>query len=215
MYSECPFCNRRLEGSPINKREASMLRSTYKLYYSLLVPIPFVGSYVGGKIYDFISSPDEWYYRFACPNCRCSWTSTNSDSEIKIGGNRHLVTFFYRNSFVIGSIENDCYLMQTEEKGSTKATVVSKADTLVIEKYDNGHSLTTETTFGRATISLGFYLGELRSGIPNGWGVCFMNNGFIWYGKWQNGMRDGIGYECDFDGDDYRVGFWQKNNFII
>ena len=215
MYSEGPFCERRIEGSPINKREASLLRSTYKIYYSLLVLIPFVGSYIGGKIYDIISSPDEWYYRFVCPHCRCSWASTNNDFEIKIGGNKHLVTFFYRGSFVIGSIENDCYLIQTEENGRTKATVVSKAETLLIEKYDNGHSLNSEKLFGRVKTSQGLYVGELKASVPSGWGACFMNNGFVWYGKWEDGKRNGVGYECDFDGDNYRVGYWQNNMFII
>ena len=215
MYSECPFCHRRIDGSPINKREASILRSTYKIYYSLIVPIPFVGSYVGGKIYDFISSPDEWYYRFVCPKCRCSWASTNNDSELKIGGNKHLVTCFYHNSFVIGSIENDCYIIQTEENGRTRSTVVTKEDSLQIEKYNNGYSEITNKSFGKTTIPQGFYIGEMRTNVPNGWGICFMNNGYMWYGKWLNGERNGIGYECDFDGNDYRAGFWQNNLFII
>lgn len=215
MYSECPFCHSRIEGTSINKREASMLRSAYKMYYSFLVPIPFVGSYMGGKFYDLFSSPDEWYYRFVCPKCHCSWISTNNDSELKIGGNKHLVIFFYRNSFVIGAIENDCYLMQTEENGRTKATVVSQNETLSIEKYDNGSSLHTDKSFGRVAISQGHYVGELRASVPSGWGACFMNNGFVWYGKWFNGQRNGIGYECDFDGDKYRAGYWQGDNFII
>ena len=215
MHSECPFCHKRIEGTPINKREASMLRSTYKIYYSLLVPIPFIGSYIGGKIYDIISSPDEWYYRFVCPQCRCSWASTNNDREIKIGGNKHLVTFFYRGSFVIGSIENDCYLMQTEENGRTKATVVSKAETLLIEKYENGCSLNSSKTFGKETISQGMYIGELNNNQPNGWGACFLKNGYLWYGKWLRGKRNGIGYECDFDGNSNKVGYWQNDSYII
>jgi len=176
MYSECPFCNRRVEGTSINKRDASLLKSTYKIYYSLLVPIPFVGSYVGGKIYDLISSPDDWYHRFVCSKCRCSWIATKNDTEIKIGGNKHLVTFFYRKSFVIGSIENDCYLMQTGTDGCTTATVVSRAETLSIEKYENGHSLSTDKTFGKVIICDGLFVGELIANVPNGWGLvsCVM-----------------------------------------
>lgn len=215
MYSDCPFCHKQIEGILINKREASMLRSTYKICYSLIVPIPFVGSYIGGKIYDLISSPDEWYYRFVCPKCRCSWTSRNNDYEIKVGGNKHLVIFFYRNSFVIGSIENDCYLMQTEENGRTTATVVSKEKTLLVEKYANGHSLNTEKTFGKIILSQGLYIGEFNKNVPYGWGVCFLNNGRVWYGKWLYGERNGIGYECDFDGKCNRTGYWQNDIFII
>lgn len=215
MCSECPFCHKRIEGTPINKREASILQSAYKVYYSLLVPIPLVGSYIGGKIYDLISSPDEWYYRFLCPQCRCSWASTNNDSEIKIGGNKHLITFFYRGSFIIGSIENDSYLMQTEENGRITSTVVSKEGSILIQKYDNGHSQNTNKTFDKIVIHQGLYIGELNSNIPNGWGACFLTNGYVWYGKWLHGKRNGIGYECDFDGNSNKVGYWQNDNFII
>lgn len=216
MYSECPFCHKKIEGSAINKREASILRSTCKIYYSLLVPLPFVGSYIGGKIYDLISSSDEWYYRFICQKCRCSWTSTNNDRELKIGGNEHLVIFFYQNSFVIGSVENDNYMIETEVAGRIESTIITKEkDSLILEKYENGLSKINDKTFGKTIISQGFYVGELTKELPNGWGACFLKNGFISYGKWQNGKRNGIGYECDFDGKDYKVGYWQMDKFII
>lgn len=211
MYSECPFCHTRIEGTPINKREASILRTAYKTYYSLLVPIPFIGAYIGGKIYDIISSADEWYYRFMCPQCCCSWVSTNNNCEIKIGGNKHLATFFYRGSFVIGSIENECYMIQTEENGRTKATVVSNAGTLLMTKYENGYSQDSQISFGEKITSQGMYIGELNDNQPNGWGACFLKNGYIWYGKWLCGKRNGIGYECDFDGSDFKAGYWIQN----
>lgn len=211
----CPFCKGMLEGSPINKHEASFLRASYKIYYSLLVPIPFVGSYIGGKIYDIISSPDEWYYRFFCPKCHCGWTSIHNDCEIKIGGNKHLVTFFYGNFFVVGAVENDCYIMQTEDCGEIRSTVVIKEGEMTVKNYINGCSLHTENSFGRNEFSCGLYIGELMENIPNGWGFCFRDDGFLWFGKWQNGKRNGVGYECDFDGSNYRVGYWQNDNYII
>lgn len=57
MISDCPFCKKQTEGTPINKREASILRRTYKFYASLALPIPFIGSYIGGKLYDLFYSP--------------------------------------------------------------------------------------------------------------------------------------------------------------
>ena len=102
MISDCPFCKKLVEGSPINKRKSSILRSTYKFYSSLALPIPFVGSYIGGKVYDLFYSPEEWYHRFICPTCRCSWIATENHPEQKTGGNQSLITIFIDNSFVSG-----------------------------------------------------------------------------------------------------------------
>lgn len=216
MHSECPFCHKRIEGTPTNKREASMFRSTYKIYYSLIVPIPFIGSYVGGKIYDIISSSDEWYYRFVCPQCRCSWVSANNDIEFKIGGNKHLITFFYRNSFVIGSIENDCYIMQTEEEGLLKNSVIYRDDkSIVISQYTNGISEHGTNKFEKSYLDIGLYVGETHNSRPNGWGVVFSKNGFVWYGKWNEGKKNGIGFMSDFDGRDFKTGYWNNNEQII
>lgn len=216
MHSECPFCHKRTEGTPINNREASILRSTYKVYYSLLVPIPFIGSYIGGKIFDVISSTDEWYYRFVCPQCRCSWVSANNGNEIKIGGNKHLLTFFYRNSFVIGSIENDCYIMQTEEDRLLKNSVIYRDDkSIVISQYTNGNSNYCTKKFEKLYLEIGFYIGETYNSCPDGWGVLFSKDGFVWYGKWNKGEKNGIGFMSDFDGGDFKTGYWNNNKQII
>ena len=216
MHSECPFCHKRTEGTPTNEREASILRSTYKIYYSLLVPIPFIGSYIGGKIFDVISSPDEWYYRFVCPQCRCSWVSANNDNEIKIGGNKHLLTFFYRNSFVIGSLENDCYIMQTEEEKLLKNSVIYRDEkSIVISKYTNGSSNCCAKKFEKLYLEIGFYIGETHNSRPDGWGVLFSKDGFVWYDKWTEGKKNGIGFMSDFDGSDFRTGYWNNNKQII
>mgnify|MGYP000793190280 CR=1 FL=1 len=216
MYSECPFCHRRIEGSLINKREVSMLRSTYKICYSLLVPIPFVGSYIGGKLYDIISSSDGWYYRFVCPQCRCSWVSTNNDAEIKIGGNKHLLTFFYRESFVIGSIEDDCYIMQTEEGGLIKNSIIYRDNkSIVISKYTNGISDHGAKSFEKLYLGIGLYIGETYNSKPHDWGVLFSKDGYIWYGKWDEGEKNGIGFMCDFDGSDFKTGYWINNKQMI
>ena len=215
MYSECPFCHTRIEGTPINKREASILRTTYKLYASLLVPIPFIGSFIGGKIYDLFSSSNELFYRYICPHCHCCWTSSNNNQEIKIGGNKHLVLFFYRESFVIGSVESDCYIVKTKNSGNINYSVVVIGDRLCVKRYDMEQPTSTGKYFRVFKHNDGLYVGEMESGVFNGWGVCFANNGFVWFGNWFQGKRNGIGYECDFDGSSYKAGFWRQNIFVI
>lgn len=115
----------------------------------------------------------------------------------------------------MGSVENDCYLMQTEDCGKIKSIVVIKEGGITVKNYINGCSLYSENTFGRNKSSCGLYIGELIANIPNGWGFCFQNNGFLWFGKWKNGKRNGVGYECDFDGSHYRVGYWRNDKYII
>lgn len=215
MTSSCPFCNTRVSGTPINKREASLLRSCYKIYYSAIISVPFVGSYIGGKISDWFSSPDEWYHRFVCPDCRCSWISTQNNPNLKTGGNQKLISFYYDNAFVIGNVDENLFMIQTVENGLVKNTVVFKdIDGLKQTKYLNGNSLTTSSKYGKMKLNSGLYIGELLDNHPSGWGALFSLDGHMWYGKWINGIRQGIGFECDFDGKDYRAGYWNEN-FII
>ncbi len=216
MISNCPFCNKSLGGSPINKREVSLLRSTYKIYSSFIIPIPFVGSYIGGKISDWFSSPDEWYHRFICPDCRCSWIATENNPDIKTGGNQNLVTFYHRNTFVIGNVKEDLYMIQSVENGCTKNTVIYKDEIgIKTNTYINGMSNNSSTSFAKLRISNGYYIGEAISGRPNGWGVLFASDGHMWYGKWSLGQKQGIGFECDFDGTEYHAGYWSNNKFVI
>lgn len=42
--------------------------------------------------------------------------------------------------------------------------------------------------------SLGYYIGEEKNGIPNGYGRHYGNNGSFYYGHWENGKRNGFGF---------------------
>jgi hypothetical protein len=216
MISDCPFCKKQVEGSPINKRESSILRSTYKFYSSLVLLIPFVGSYIGGKIYDLFCSPEEWYHRFVCPTCRCSWIATENHPIQKTGGNKSLVTIFIEDSFVIGLVEHGLYMVQTVIDNKISNTVVSKdGDNLQVSKYINGSSESTNKFFKRVKIDEGLFVGETFDNVPNGWGILFQQDGFMWYGKWKNGKRNGIGGSCDFDGSECKVGIWKNDTMVV
>ena len=213
MVSKCPFCNRIIEGSPINKRETSLLRSSCKIYCSLLLPIPFVGSYLGGKIYDLLSSPDEWFYRFVCPDCMISWIATPHNPEMKFGGNDNLVLFFYHDNFVIGNLRKNIYMIQTDE-GRVETSVVYEDENYHVHNYSDGKSLVNSKSFQKIKLSSGLYIGECLNNSPDGWGVQFMNNGYIWYGEWNNGIRNGVGMSCDFDGSHSTVEYWRQGTQV-
>ena len=216
MTSNCPFCNKQVEGSPINKRESSILRSTYKFYSSLALPIPFVGSYIGGKVYDLFYSPEEWYHRFVCPVCKCSWIATENHPNQKTGGNKSLVTIFIEDSFVIGLVEHGLYMIQTVIDNKKSNTVVSKkGDALQVSKYINGISDTSCRYFKQIKLNEGLYVGETFDNAPNGWGILFKQDGFMWYGKWKDGRRNGIGGCCDFDGSECKVGIWKNDTMVV
>lgn len=216
MISKCPICKRQVEGSPINRREASILRSTYKFYSSLALPIPFVGSYIGGKVYDLFYFPEEWYHRFFCPACKCSWIATENHPNQKTGGNKSLVTIFIEDNFVIGLVEHGLYIVQTIVDNKISNTVVSKeGDTSQVSKYINGISNSSCKYFKRIKLNEGLYVGETLNELPDGWGIIFQVDGYIWYGKWKNGKRNGIGGSCDFDGSECKVGIWKNDTMVV
>lgn len=216
MISDCPFCKKQVEGSPINKREASILKSTYKFYSSLALPIPFIGSYIGGKVYDLFCSPEEWYHRFFCPNCKCSWIATENHPRQKTGGNKSLITIFLDDSFVIGLMEHNLYMVQTVVNNIVSNVVVyMDGDIVKVNKYTNGISSSSAKLFERINLDGELFVGETSDNLPSGWGILFQRDGQMWYGKWADGKRNGIGGYCDFDGSDYKVGVWKNNNLII
>ena len=216
MISDCPFCKKLVEGSPINKRKSSILRSTYKFYSSLALPIPFVGSYIGGKVYDLFYSPEEWYHRFICPTCRCSWIATENHPEQKTGGNKSLITIFIDNSFVIGLMEHYLYMIQTTENNIVSNTIIYKeGDDIKVNRYINETSSSSDKQFKRIQLNEGMFVGETFNNLPNGWGVLFQRDGYMWYGKWEDGKKNGIGGLCDFDGSEFKVGIWKNNIMII
>lgn len=216
MISDCPFCKKQVEGSLINKREASLLRSTYKFYSSLALPIPFVGSYIGGKVYDLFCSPEEWYHRFFCPNCKCSWIATENHPEQKTGGNKSLITIFIDDSFVIGLMEHNLYMVQTVVNNIVSNVVVfMDGDIVKVNKYTNGISSSSAKLFERINLDGELFLGETSDNLPSGWGILFQRDGQMWYGKWKNGKRNGIGGSCDFDGSECKVGIWKNDTMVV
>lgn len=212
MISTCPFCKKKVEGSPISKQGKSLRRSIYKFYLSLIIPIPFVGSYIGGKVYDWLSSPDEWFHRFFCPRCRCSWIATEIEPDIKIGGNQNLIAFYGKEYFIIGNVKEDFYMTQIPENGKIKNVVLFKDEcNIKANTYINGHSNQNSKIFMQIMLNIGLYIGETTKLKPDGWGVLFDVDGHIWYGAWSLGIKQGIGFECDFDGEEYRAGYWSNN----
>lgn len=180
------------------------------------MPIPFVGSYIGGKLYDLLYSPEEWYHRFICPTCRCSWIATENHPNQKTSGNKSLVTIFIEDCFVIGLVEHGLYMVQTVIDNKISNTVVSKdGDNLQVSKYINGSSESTRKFIKRVKIGEGLFVGETFDNVPNGWGILFQQDGFMWYGKWKDGKRNGIGGCCDFDGSECKVGIWKNDTMVV
>ena len=191
MITRCPICNCEVDGYGIDKRQATIMRTLYKTYGSLISPIPFVGSYICGKLYDCITNNENQYSRFLCWKCRCSWISHYSSPDVKVGGDNILTTFFMNDSILIGSLKNSTF-MTIKNLGSTeeRASVYypDKSDLYQVV-YENGISITSKNMFCKHYYDGFMYIGEVSSSIPNGWGVAFHKNGDIWYGKWKNGKK--------------------------
>ncbi len=60
--------------------------------------------------------------------------------------------------------------------------------------------------------SLGYYVGELKGSIPNGYGKHFGNNGSYYDGHWENGERNGFGIYIA-PHEYLQVGEWKDNVF--
>lgn len=209
MIDKCPICNNSVEGYGINKRESSLLRSTYKTFGSLVSPVPFVGSYIFDKIYNIVNGDNDQYNRFVCLNCRCSWISTPNTPRTRIGGDKLCSLFFVDDSCVFGSVEQGYYMtIRDFDKSIEIATVYQSTN---VTTYSNGISNCSTQSFKKIKFENGYYIGECEYGTPNGCGVMFHKNGNIWYGKWRNGMKHGVGFGCDFEGKNSIQGFWENN----
>ena len=210
MKSYCPICHSEVEGYGIDKRQASFVRTVYKTYGTLITPIPFVGSYIYGKLYDTISNNENQYNRFLCWGCRCSWIANMTSPDVKVGGDNILTLFFMNDSILIGSIKNNTFMTirklgTSEERVSVYSPGSSGLSQAI---YENGQSSTGLKSFGKMKIDNFMYIGEVESSVPSGWGVAFHKNGDIWYGKWKNGRKNGVGYGCDFEGKKSVQGYW-------
>lgn len=209
MIDKCPICGNSIEGYGIDKRESSFLRSTYKFLGSIASPIPFVGSYIYGKLYNSISGNSDQYHRFVCMNCRCSWVSTSNSPETKIGGDKLCSLYFIENSYVIGSVEHDCYMTIRNFGAPNEVAYIYKSKKCTI--YENGICRESSRSFTKKRIENGFFIGEIENGMPNGYGVIFHKNGNIWYGGWKNGMKNGVGFGCSYEGKNSIQGYWENN----
>lgn len=97
----------------------------------------------------------------------------------------------------------------------SNVVVYMDGDNVKINKYTNGISSSSNQLFERINLNGELFVGETLNNLPNGWGVLFQRNGQMWYGRWADGKRNGIGGYCDFDGGDYKVGIWKDNIIII
>lgn len=215
MESKCPICNNSVHGDLLTVKYSSMLKSIYKFYYSLLVPIPFVGAYLGSKLYDFISSMSNTCYKHLCPNCKCHWIDSLGSLDVKISGNKKLVALFCDDTFIVGAIDNDLYIVQTKIEADIKTTVIYKQGNNVLKKiYINGQNDNDCSLFGRTNIGDGIYIGEIKNSKPNGWGFVFAKNGFLYYGKWADGKKDGVMFNVSLDGRNNNVEYWRNGELI-
>lgn len=215
MESNCPICNQSVGGVLVSPKESSLLKSWYKVCYSILVPVPFVGAYIGGKIHDFLNSLSSSGYKHLCPTCKCHWIDTQGTSDLKISGNNKLIAVFCDDTFVVGVIEKNFYIMQTQNGPDIKTTVVyMQGNDMKRNTYLNGYSCNSITSFGKLEISEGVYCGETNHSLPNGWGFVYAKNGFLYYGKWTEGNKDGIMFSVSLDGRTNNVEYW-KNGVLI
>lgn len=215
MKCNCPICGSHNEGVIVTGKDSSILKSLYKMYYSLLVPIPFIGTYIGGKVFDVINSISSNVYKYVCPNCKCIWTNSIDAADLKFIGNKKLMSLFFHDTFVIGIIEKDMYMIQVQENSNRKVTVFfSENGSIASHNYINGKSNSCNLCFGDRVISTGVYKGELLNNHPNGWGVLYAKNGFVYYGKWSNGYKDGVFVSCSPDSKTNNVEYW-KNGVLV
>lgn len=52
-----------------------------------------------------------------------------------------------------------------------------------------------------------FFIGEIKKGMPNGYGVLTFDNGDLWLGTFKNGEKNGIGLHLLYNGE------WETLNF--
>lgn len=214
MISKCPVCGKYSNGRSISTKESSTLRSAFKVYYSLLVPIPIIGSKIGAKIYDLCSSSHNNFYRFICDDCICSWVSSNENNNLKIGGCEKLLFYYNEETFIFGSIRDKMFIIQTQDK-DTLVAYVGENDQVKFRHYMNGLPDTGQTRFGKIKLNTGLYIGEFQDQRPEGWGIMLQNNGYLLYGEWENGLKNGILFSCDYDGKDLNVSYWSKGKNIM
>lgn len=215
MKSFCPICGAPVAGEQTNRSDTSYLRSLYKLLYSFIIPIPFVGSFLGKQVYNLSSNPNIFYHKFLCESCRFCWFSNEMASSIKIGGNKDLGVIFQDDIFAIGAFSENLFLSQSIDGDNVLNSVVSNDGSINLNKYINGRSPNSSKMFQKTKIMLGHYIGETLDDEPDGWGVVFQRDGKLWYGKWKSGQKNGVGFECDFDGSNYNAGYWQSNQKLV
>lgn len=211
MESRCPICGNLVEGDLITKKESSLLKSCYRLSISMLVPLPFVGSYLGGKLADFVNSLTNKSYKHICHKCKCHWTDSPDTTDIKVSGNNKLMAIYYsENMFVVGSIENNIYTIQTKLGNDIETIVVSKQNNIVVQtRYINGLNNERGLSYGAIEYDGGLYIGEFQNSKPNGWGLTYAKNGYLYYGKWSQGQKHGIMLSVSFDGQTNNVMYWK------
>lgn len=215
MESNCPICNRTVKGLLVTPKESFLLKTWYKVCYSMLIPVPFVGAYIGGKIHDFIVSLSSTGYKHVCPSCRCHWVDTQDTADLKISGNNKLIAIFCDDTFVVGMIEKNFYIMQTQIGADIKTTVVyMQSNELKMNKYLNGCSDNNYLSFEKVNIPDGVYWGETCGSIPNGWGFIYAKNGFLYYGKWSKGSKDGVVFSVSLDGRTNYVEYWRNGALV-
>ena len=82
----------------------------------------------------------------------------------------------------------------------------------ILNELDKKRAISKD--FGDRVISTGVYKGELLNNHPNGWGVLYAKNGFVYYGKWSNGYKDGVFVSCSPDSKTNNVEYW-KNGVLV
>lgn len=215
MESKCPICNASVVGDLLTTTDASLLRAGYKFYYSLIVPIPFVGSFIGSKLYDFISSLTNNYYKHLCLNCKCHWIGTSDFSDVKISGNNKLIAIFCNDTFVVGLVDKDLYTIQTQINSEVRTTIfIREGQNLIKHIYSNGKCKENEIQYQKVRIGNEYYIGETKNSRPNGWGFTFAKNGYLYYGKWADGKKNGVMFSVSLDGRTNDVKYWQNGNLI-
>lgn len=213
MDSHCPCCSSATIGYDIKTSERSYTRSFLKLCYSILVPLPFVGSFIGNKIKDIIDFG--LYQRFICPNCGCVWIEGGNDSKLKLCGNDKIGAYFYDDRFAMGSIKSDFYIVGHKSVKSVYAEVYwIDSNVHKCRKHDiDTPNIHSSFCFMRHNTSS--YIGEITNGLPDGFGMEFRRDGSLWYGQWKQGAKNGVGFESDTLGKGYNVGYWNNNVQII
>lgn len=214
MYSKCPICGKVSTGMHVSSNESSLLKSAFKLYYSFIVPVPFIGAKVGAKIYDICSSTGNSFYRFICDECICSWVSSSDRPEVKIGGCEKLLFYFNEGALVLGSIKDNIYIIQTQDK-DTMVSYLNQREQVEYRHYKNGVCVEGSRLFGNVNLNSGKYIGELINGKPNGWGILLQNDGFLTYGEWEDNHKNGISFSCDYDGKKLSVSYYQKGKRLM